>query len=72
MDKYLFLFYDLELQIINWYEFDPKEPVSDAMAVQEAFNRMLQIEDCCSCSIYQDPILFKSSGQSLFVASIRL
>lgn len=52
MNKYLFLFYDGCL-FMGWECFDPKEPVSDAMAVQQAFN-MLIASDCYShVLIYQ-------------------
>ena len=37
MDKYLFLFYN-DCILLGWECFDPKDPVSDAMAVQQAFN----------------------------------
>ena len=38
MAKYLFLFYNIDSLIIGWECFDPKEPVSEAMAVQQCFN----------------------------------
>ena len=38
MNQYLFLFYNKDSSIIGWDYFDPKEPVSEAMAVQQCFN----------------------------------
>ena len=51
MDKYLFLFYDYESHLCSWECFDPKEPVSDAMAVQQAFNMLICDDLYCSVVI---------------------
>ncbi len=45
MNKYLFLFCD-EAEVVGWECFDPKEPVSDAMAVQQAFNMLIGDDSC--------------------------
>lgn len=71
MNKYLFLFYDYESILCGWYSFDPREPVSDAMAVQQAFNILISDEKFRSVSIYQDSCHYESSDGRLLVCSIR-
>ena len=60
MGKYLFLFND-EAVLTGWEVFDPKEPVSDSMAVHQAFNMLLSDESCDRVSVFsygrEDPHL---------------
>lgn len=71
MNKYLFLFYAADETFCGWECFDPKEPVSDAMAVQQAFNMLVCDDLYDSVMIYQDGCHFESSGGRLLVCSIR-
>ena len=71
MNKYLFLFYDYESHLCGWECFDPKEPVSDAMAVQQAFNMLVCDDLFQSVLIYQDGSHYESSDGRLLVCSIR-
>ena len=51
MNKYLFLFY-YEGILLGWECFDPKEPVSDSMAVQQAFNMLVCDDDYTHVLVY--------------------
>ena len=71
MNKYLFLFYDFEFSLCGWECFDPKEPVSDSMAVQQAFNMLVSDDLFCSVDIFQDGSHFESSDGRLLLCIIK-
>ena len=65
MNKYLFLFYN-EGILLGWECFDPKEPVSDAMAVQQAFNMLVCDDDYTHAMVYA----YGSSDDRLLICTI--
>ena len=71
MDKYLFLFYDFESHLCGWECFDPKEPVSDAMAVHQAFNMLICDDLYCMVAVYQNGCHYKSSDGRLLICTIK-
>ena len=60
MNKYLFLFYD-EAVFVTWDCFDPNEPVSDAMAVQQAFNMLISDDSCDRVMIYSSGTVYENN-----------
>ena len=70
MNRYLFIFCTYESRICGWEIFDPKEPVSDAMAVQQAYNMLICDDLYHSVSVYQDGSHFESSDGRILVCSI--
>lgn len=65
MDKYLFLFYN-EGFLLGWECFDPKEPVSEAMAVHQAFNMLILDDDYTHVLVYA----YGSADDRLLICSI--
>lgn len=70
MNKYLFMFYTAMGDLIDWECWAPDEPVSDAMAVQQAFNSLIFNEDFETVKIYADGSHFMSSSGRLLVARV--
>lgn len=70
MNKYLFMFHTCMGDLIDWDCWSPEDPVSDAMAVQEAFNRLIINDDFESVEIYADGSHFMSSSCRLLVARV--
>ena len=71
MNKYLFKFYTAMSDLIDWEVWAPEEPVSDAMAVQQAFNSLILNEDFESVEIFAERSHFMSSSGRLLVACVR-
>ena len=65
MDKYLFLFYDGPV-LMGWECFDPKEPISDAMAVHQAFNMLILDDTYTHAMIYS----YGSDDDRLLICTI--
>ena len=70
MDKYLFLFKTAMGTLCGWECFDPKEPVSEAQAVQQAFNMLVCDDLYDSVEIYSDGCHFESSSGRLLICKV--
>ena len=70
MNKYLFMFHTCMCDLIDWECWAPEEPVSDAMAVQQAFNSLILNEDFESVEIFADGSHFISNSGRLLVARV--
>lgn len=70
MYRYLFMFRSAMGDLVDWDCWAPEEPVSDAMAVQQAFNCLILNDDFECVDIYQDGKHFMSSSGRLLVARV--
>ena len=71
MDKYLFMFHTAMGTLCGWEVFDPKEPVSEAMAVQQAFNMLICDDLYDSVDVVADGCHFESSSGRLLICTIK-